>query len=160
MKSPFYLLEAIRKSSDRLAVFCNAGGISLPQNIQSVYSLLENSVFEVKLANKQNFHPKLWFAKYISKQGESYIKVLVLSRNMTFDTSIDLCVELKGKITRQSYSKNKPLADMLTYVSQYADKSKKQRIIELSEDIEKIRAFDIEHPFEDYEFLPIGFDDG
>ncbi|VDN47255.1 conserved protein of unknown function [Petrocella atlantisensis] len=156
MRSPFYLLEAIRKSSDRLAVFCNAGGISLPQNIQSVYSLLENSVFEVKLANKQNFHPKVWFAKYINKDGEAYIKLLVLSRNMTFDTSIDLCVELSGRITHRSYSKNKPLADMLTYVSKYAEKTKRQRIIELAEDIMKIKNFEIEHPFEDYEFLPIG----
>ncbi len=102
MKSPFYLLEAIRKSSDRLAVFCNAGGIFLPQNIQSVYSLLEKSVFEIKLPNKQNFHPKLWLAKYINDEGESYIKVLVLTRNMTFDSSIDLCVELKGDIKKKN----------------------------------------------------------
>lgn len=156
MKSPFYLLEAIRKSSDRLAVFCNAGGIFLPQNIQSVYSLLEKSVFEIKLPNKQNFHPKLWLAKYINDEGESYIKVLVLSRNMTFDSSIDLCVELKGDIKRRTYLKNKPLADMLSYVSKYAEKSKRQQIMSLSEDIMKVRLFDVSHPFEDYEFLPIG----
>ena len=58
MRSPFYLLEAIRKSSDSLAIFCNAGGIALPQKIQSIYSLLENSVFEIKLSNRQNFHLK------------------------------------------------------------------------------------------------------
>ena len=159
MKSPFYMLEAIRKSGDRLAIFCNAGGISLPKNIQSVYSLLEKSVFEIRLPNRQNFHPKLWFAKYINGEGESYIKVLVLSRNMTFDSSIDLCVELKGDIKRRPYLKNKPLADMLSFVSKYAEKSKRQRIINLSEDIMKVRLFDVNHPFEDYEFLPIGIDD-
>ena len=58
MKSPFYLLEAIRKSSDNIAIFCNAGGIALPQKIQGVYSLLENSVFEVKLKNKAFISPK------------------------------------------------------------------------------------------------------
>lgn len=57
--NPFYMLEALRKSSNKIAIFCNPGGISLPQKIQSIYSLLENSVFEVKLKNKQNFHPKL-----------------------------------------------------------------------------------------------------
>jgi len=156
MKSPFYILEAIRKSSDRLAVFCNTGGISLPQNIQSVYSLLEKSVFEIKLPNRQNFHPKLWFAKYINDVGDAYIKVLVLSRNMTFDSSIDLCVELKGDIKRRTFLKNRPLADMLSFVCKYAEKSKRHQIMSLSEDIMKVKLFDIKHPFEDYEFLPIG----
>ena len=40
MSSPLFILEAIRKSSDRIALFCNAGCIKLPDRIQSVYSLL------------------------------------------------------------------------------------------------------------------------
>ena len=156
MRSPFYLLEAIRKSSDRLAVFCNAGSIALPQKIQSVYSLLENSVFEIKLSNKQNFHPKLWLAKYVNDKGKAYMKLLVLSRNMTFDTSIDLCVEMKGTIVHGSYSKNKPLADLLRSVSKNAVKVKKQRILDLAEELMQVKSFDINQPFEDYEFLPIG----
>lgn len=156
MKSPFYLLEAIRKSSDNLAIFCNAGGIALPQKIQSVFSLLENSVFEIKLSNRQNFHPKLWFIKYTNNDGQSYIKLLVLSRNLTFDNSIDLCVAMQGDITRVKRNKNKPLADMLTFVSGYASKTKKQKITELAEDILHVKAFELEHPFEDYEFLPLG----
>lgn len=124
MKSPFYLLEAIRKSNDNIAIFCNAGGIALPQKIQSVYSLLENSVFEVKLKNKQNFHPKLWFIKYKNEDGRAYIKLLVLSRNLTFDNSIDLCVCLQGEIMRTKRKRNQPLADMLEFVAGYADKKK------------------------------------
>ena len=156
MRSPFYLLEAIRKSSDSLAIFCNAGGIALPQKIQSIYSLLENSVFEIKLSNMQNFHPKLWFIKYTNDDSHSYIKLLVLSRNLTFDNSIDLCVAMQGEITRTKRNKNKPLADMLTFVGGYAEKTKKQKIAELADDILHVKAFDIEHPFEDYEFLPLG----
>lgn len=156
MRSPFYLLEAIRKSSDNIAIFCNAGGISLPQKIQSVYSLLENSVFEIKLSNRQNFHPKLWFIKYKNDDGKSYIKLLVLSRNMTFDNSIDLCVAMQGEITRVKRNKNQPLADMLAFVSEYSDKAKRQRILELANDVLHVKTFNIEHPFEDYEFLPLG----
>ena len=158
MKSPFYLLEAIRKSSDNIAIFCNAGGIALPQKIQSVYSLLENSVFEVKLKNKQNFHPKLWFIKYKSEDDKAYIKLLVLSRNLTFDNSIDLCICLQGEIMRTKRKRNQPLADMLEFVAGYADKKKRQRILTLAEEILHIKNFDIEHPFEDYEFLPLGID--
>jgi hypothetical protein len=155
-KTRSILREAIRKSSDNLAIFCNAGGIALPRKIQSVFSLLENSVFEIKLSNKQNFHPKLWFIKYTNEDGHSYIKLLVLSRNLTFDNSIDLCVAMQGEITRVKRNKNKPLADMLTFVSGYASKTKKQKITELAEDILHVKAFELEHPFEDYEFLPLG----
>lgn len=158
MKSPFYLLEAIRKSSDQIAIFCNAGSISLPSKIQSVYSLLENSVFEIKLANKQNFHPKIWIIKYTNYNGESMIKLLVLSRNLTFDTSIDLCVALQGKINpkKSQNQKNQPLSDLLHFVMPYSEKNKRKKIEALANDIMCVESFDLEHPFEDYTFLPLG----
>lgn len=59
-QNPFFLLEAIRKCSDKLAIFCNADGIKMPQNIRPVYALLENSIFPVSLERNANFHPKLW----------------------------------------------------------------------------------------------------
>ena len=156
MNNPFYLLEAIRKSSNDIAIFCNAGGIALPAKIQSVYSLLENSVFEVKLPNGANFHPKLWFIKYQNENGDAYIKLLVLSRNLTFDNSIDLCVSLQGEVIKSKRKKNQPLADMLHFVAAFADKAKQERIRDLADDVLHVKTFDIEHPFEDYEFLPLG----
>jgi HKD family nuclease len=154
--NPFYMLEAIRKSSDKIAIFCNAGGISLPQNIQSVYSLLENSVFEVKLPNKQNFHPKLWFIKYTDNSLKSYIKLIVLSRNLTFDNSLDFAFELVGEIKNVTRNKNKPLFDMLNFVANFSNKTKKEKIISLANDVLHVKEFDIASPFEDYDFLPFG----
>lgn len=156
ISNPFYLLEAIRKSSDKIAIFCNAGGISLPDKIQSVYSLLENSVFEVKLGAGRNFHPKLWLIQYTNEEGKSYVKLLVLSRNLTFDNSIDLCVSLQGEVIRAKRKKNQPLADMLEFVAGYANKEKRQKILNLADVVLRVKSFDIEHPFEDYEFLPLG----
>ena len=154
--NPFYLLEAIRKSSDKLCIFCNAGGISLPQKIQSVYSLLENSVFEVKLKNKQNFHPKMWFIKYVNDEGKAYIKLIVLSRNLTFDNSLDLAFEFKGEVGKAKRNKNLPLCDMLKFVSEYSDKGKKEKILSLANDVHHIKKFETLSEFEDYEFLPLG----
>ena len=156
MRSPLYVLEAIRNSADRIAIFCNAGGIKLPSKIQSVYSLLEESVFEVKLTSRSNFHPKLWVLKYSGEGGDSYIKLLVLSRNLTFDSSIDLCVAMRGEIKRARRLKNKPLADMLTFVSRFAKKPKQQKLLDLAEDILHAAAFDVQPPFEDYTFFPMG----
>lgn len=156
MRSPLYVLEAIRTSSDKIAIFCNAGGIKLPDKIQSVYSLLEESVFQVKLSKNSNFHPKLWVLKYSNEAGKSYFKLLVLSRNLTFDSSIDLCVAMRGEVKHARRLKNKSLADMLTFVGQYAKRAKQQQILSLAEDVMRVAAFEVEHPFEDYKFFPMG----
>ena len=159
MRSPLYVLEAIRTSSDKIAIFCNAGGIKLPDKIQSVYSLLEESVFQVKLSRNSNFHPKLWVLKYSNEAGKSYIKLLVLSRNLTFDSSIDLCVAMRGEVKHARRLKNKSLADILTFVGQYAKRAKQQQILSLAEDVMRVPTFEVEHPFEDYTFFPMGIPD-
>ncbi len=155
MDSPLYVLEAIRKSADRIALFCNAGGIKLPNKIQSVYSLLENSVFPVKLSTAGNFHPKLWVLKYSQKGSPSYIKLLVMSRNLTFDSSIDISASLQGEMGSQPSEKNRSLSDFLRYVAQFARK-KKSQVLSLADDVLKVAAFEVAPPFEDYEFYPMG----
>lgn len=157
MRSPLYILEAIRKSADRIAIMCNAGSIKLPDKIQSVYSLLEESVYEVKLKNRSNFHPKLWVLKYTNDEGDSYINLLVLSRNLTFDASLDLCISMRGKVGRARRKKNQPLADMLLFAAQYAGK-KAEQLQALAEDVLYVAQFEVEHPFADYEFFPMGID--
>lgn len=157
MRSPLYILEAIRKSADRIAIVCNAGSIKLPHKIQSVYSLLEESVFEVKLENRGNFHPKLWVLKYSDSNGDSYIKLLVLSRNLTFDTSLDLCISMRGKVGRAKRKKNKPISDMLLFASRYSGK-KAEQLQMLAEDVLYVAQFETDHPFADYEFFPMGIE--
>lgn len=156
---PMFLLEGIRKSSDKIVIFCNPGGIKLPQKIQSVYSLLENSVFEVKANEISNFHPKMWFIKYSDDDRNAYIKIIVLSRNLTFDRSWDVSFAFTGRVGRhRSRTKNEniPLRDMLEYVKVYANKEKKDKISELQENILDVKEFELESPFESYEFMPIG----
>lgn len=156
MRSPLYVLEAIRESVGKIALFCNAGSIQLPERIQSVYSLLEESVFQVKRPDKSSFHPKLWVLKYSSPEGDTYLKLLVLSRNLTFDTSLDLCVALRGRPGRARRKKNKPLADLLAYATQFASTVKRKAVLELAEEVSRVADFEVEHPFEDYAFFPMG----
>ena len=156
LRSPLYVLEAIRKSADRIALFCNAGGIKLPDKIQSVYSLLENSVFQVKVAKTSNFHPKIWVLKYSLNEECSYIKLLVMSRNLTFDSSIDISAALQGPIGEKESEKNRPLADLLRYVARFADNKKRPQVLALADDVLKVSTFEVDPPFEDYDFFPIG----
>ena len=39
-QSPAFLLEGIRRSGDKIALFCNKGGIRVPSETRTVYSLL------------------------------------------------------------------------------------------------------------------------
>lgn len=154
--NPFFLLEAIRKSSDKISIFCNAGSISLPRNIRSVFALLENSVFEINLKGMNSFHPKMWFIKYTNDEGDSYIKLIVLSRNLTFDRSFDYAVEMTGQIGNRKLSKNKPLSDMLQFAAKYSVAQKRKKILAMAEDILRVKKFELDDRFEDYEFLPLG----
>ena len=155
LRNPLCILEAIRKSADRIALFCNAGCIKLPQKIMSVHSLLENSVFQVRLGRNGNFHPKVWVLKYSRDGHESYIKLIVMSRNLTFDSSIDISASLCGIVGKETFEKNRPLADFIQYVAQYAGR-KKQQVLSLAESVLKVEKFDVSHPFKDYDFYPIG----
>ena len=154
--NPFFLLEAIRKSSNKIAIFCNAGSIALPRNIRSVFALLESSVFEINLNGMKSFHPKMWFIKYTNDDGDSYIKLLILSRNLTFDRSFDYAVEMRGRIGGRKLKKNKPLADMLAFAAKYANRQKSRKILALADEIMSVREFEIDDRFEDYEFIPLG----
>jgi hypothetical protein len=161
MKNPFFLLESIRKSSEKIALFCNAGGIKLPQKIQTVFSLLEQSVFEVKLKKKgANFHPKLWIIRYRNVEGKAKIRIIVLSRNLTFDRSFDIAIELTSAVGEFENEKNRPLADMLRFVADYANANpqKAKMIRLLANDVLKIDTIQLEEEYEDVAFYPFGIE--
>ena len=47
MKNPVCLLEALRATGDKVALFCEGGQIHLPNNVTSLYILLEKMVFPI-----------------------------------------------------------------------------------------------------------------
>ena len=95
IKNPVCLLEALKKTADKIALFCEAGQIHMPGNVTELYILLEKMVFSVALSGtKKNrhasFHPKFWLIRYKNDNGEIMYRVVVLSRNLTFDRSWDV----------------------------------------------------------------------
>ena len=128
----------------------------MPQNIRPVYALLENCIFPVSLERNANFHPKLWVIKYHSETEAALIKVIVLSRNLTFDRSMDIAVEVTGTIGREIKEENRPLVDMLYFVKKYAAAGKQNAISSLARDVLRVEKFQCEEPFESCRFLPFG----
>lgn len=154
--NPLYVLEAIRRTGKKLSIFCNVGCIKVPKSESRLFALLEGSIHEVRMPKSTyNFHPKIWILQYHNiDDGRIMIKVVVLSRNLTFDQSMDMAVEMTGFVGSEINPKNQPLADMLTFVSQFD--SKKNAYNHLIYNLKKVENFNLLDCFEDYEFHPFG----
>lgn len=166
-QSPAYLLESIRRGSDRFILFCNKGGIQVPQNSQTIYSLFESSIQEVVDNDKMtaNFHPKMWVIREINDNNEEQIRLLILSRNLTYSDDIDVIVSMRGRLLSEGRrSKNarrhQPLQWFLTNLAdQLPAGDKKQQVLRMADDILRIERFDMDEPFIDdaYDFFPVWF---
>lgn len=158
-ENPIYVLEALRRSVDKFAIFCEAGQIKTPQNANNVFSLMENSVFEVALANEKSFHPKVWLIKYRNEEEEELYRFLVLTRNLTFDRSWDLAIGLEGKKNKRKTLNNRPISDFLRFLISYSkDDEKTDKIESLISDLDYVHFDSVDKHIPSFEFYPLGID--
>ena len=95
-QEPIELLHALRAHAGSLTVFCQAGEIALPP-AQRVFAFLERAVIPATAPRGGIIHPKVWVLRYEPPDGpasERRLRVLVASRNLTFDPSWDSVVRL------------------------------------------------------------------
>lgn len=166
MQSPYLLLDAITKCSDKVVVFCNKGGIAVPPSIRKVYSLMEKNIFEVfdKYNIKANFHPKLWLIREISNDDKQdvLLKLIVTSRNLSYTDTIDCIACLTGKVGPASVRNEKHLP-LIKFIKSVVKESnicdgQKKLVLKLANDLERVEGFDVDAPFDDYDFFPYLFD--
>ncbi len=155
--NPVYVLEGLRKSSDKLLVFCEGGQIKVPDKANLLFSLLEGSVYEVTVAGSYSFHPKMWLLKYVSDNEGPLYRFIVLSRNLTFDRSWDTAVVLEGDLRDKATAKNEPLIDFLKYLRRYTYSDKKKKLINtLAAELPFVHFKTGDKHFTDFRFLPLG----
>ncbi|MXZ30376.1 MAG: hypothetical protein F4078_08355 [Acidimicrobiia bacterium] len=95
-QEPIELLHALRAHAGSLTVFCQAGEIALPP-AQRVFAFLERAVIPATAPRGGIVHPKVWVLRYEPPDGppsQRRLRVLVASRNLTFDHSWDALVRL------------------------------------------------------------------
>ena len=97
---PIELLHALRSHASKITVFSQVGEIALPPS-RRVFAFLERTVVPVDAPLGGVVHPKVWVLRYEvveqptnSQQPEQRLRVLVSSRNLTFDASWDTVVRL------------------------------------------------------------------
>lgn len=97
---PIELLHAVRSHADKLSVFSQVGEIALPPS-RRVFAFLEKAVIPVRAPRGGVVHPKVWVLRYEATAGspdgqpaEYRLRVLIASRNLTFDASWDTVIRL------------------------------------------------------------------
>lgn len=157
-------MECVRRLIGRFTVFCQAGAVVVPREFRDVFLWLEGCVVEVSpRAERAVFHPKLWFVRFTDGQGGVRHRVVVLSRNLTYDQSWDVVAALDGELTdrRNGISQNQPLADFLRALegdvrhAHPLQASHQQRVREFAEEIRLVR-FEPTDDFQEWAFWPLG----
>lgn len=167
MNNPICLLEALRSTGDNVALFCECGQIHTPNRVTSLYILLEKMVFSIKTGKKlgvsayPSFHPKFWLIRYKNNCGNQKYRIVILSRNLTFDRSWDITYYMDGSASENSSNKNEPVCDFLRYLlsqlpSDENGKNKAKEIRNLIRELPSIIFEPSEKEFYDYDFIPNG----
>lgn len=160
-----FMLDVLRKACDKFVLFCEAGQIHYPSKVTPLFALLENSVFQVALKGRKtaypSFHPKFWLIEYVNAKRKKRYRLIVLSRNLTFDKSWDITVSLDGFVTSEPTKKNEPIKDFLEFLLNYLPKTEsgRKRKSEISRLVKALDyvEFRTEHKaFESVDFIPLG----
>lgn len=108
---PTVLLKALRDYANRMTLFCQAGHIHVPPAHRPLFTFLEGMVVQVN-PPQGVFHPKVWALRFTKDDAVKY-RLLVSSRNLTFDRCWDTLLVLEGGLTNRTnaIAANHPLGN-------------------------------------------------
>ena len=166
-ESPLYMLEAIRRASNKLLIFCQSGQIKTPHSPSKLLPLLESCVCEVSLQSKRSFHPKTWFMRFTADGLPNKFRLIVMSRNLTFDRSWDVALRIdsadKGETTlEKGENTDDGIYSFLQYLYKNTNKhnsilkTKRKQLAKLSDELMKVTWRSLGREFEGFDFIPYG----
>jgi hypothetical protein len=122
---PLRILESLRRSAERLTIFCERGRLLIPRSSSPLLSLLEDMVHETTAPHGGAFHPKVWLLRFASEENshDVALRLLVMSRNLTDDCSWDLCLQLEGSPGKGNKLINRPLTQFIQLLINATPKS-------------------------------------
>lgn len=158
------LLEALRRHSEKIALFCQAGEVRASAAGHPLLAYLEGSVVEVDPGTGGVFHPKVWLLRFESEGREVRYRLLVASRNLTFDRSWDTLVALEGPLTdrQKAYARNHPIGDFVAALPKLATRRPvAERFVRMARQMaDEVRRvdFQVPEPFEECGFWAGGLE--
>lgn len=157
------VLEALSQLEDRLAVFYQAGNIHVPPSFNRLFTLLEPFLCAIRPHSNGNygaftsFHPKLWLLRFRSKENSAQVcyRLLVMSRNITFDRSWDIAACIDGFPEAGRWDNSDSLSGFLRSLAPHAGKAKQSMIESLADEVPTINWI-LPKPFNTMRLLPGG----
>ena len=124
-------------------------------------------VFQVSTAKRKgiakfpSFHPKFWLIRYVNENDAPLYRVVVLSRNLTFDRSWDVTFTMDGKVNGRKTLKTAPVIDFISYLTNSLSldengKAKLKKIRTIMRELPYVHFELNSREFYDFEFLPTG----
>ena len=155
------VMESVRRYADRIDVYVQKGRIAVPESGRAsnpLYGFLESMIYEVNTIKKGGvFHPKIWLIRFKSVEKENdevFYRLLVTSRNLTFDNSWDIALSLDGRLGKEINSNNEPLSDFiasLPKICRREDGGDETRAHRMAEEIKKV-VWELPEGFDEIEF--------
>lgn len=162
IRDPIALLESLRRLTHRFAIYAQTGGIQLPPIDQRLFTFVEDAVVEVNArVSDAAFHPKVWVLRFGDANEAVLYRVLVLTRNLTFDRCWDAMVLLEGTpgARRRDDIDPRPLADFIAALPGLAAKTIRQHhreaALAMSDEIRTV-AFALPEGVESVDFHSLG----
>ena len=159
---PLALLEALSRHADRLAIFCQADRIVVPRKAHGLFGFLEDRVFPARALRPGGiFHPKVWALRFEDAAKTVRYRLLVSSRNLTFDRCWDTLLVLDGELEdrRVGHAYLRPLSEFLGTLPRLGVRpipdAISRRVGEMAEEIRRVR-FDFPENVTDVRFWPLG----
>jgi hypothetical protein len=147
------VVEAITKASDKITVFFQKEQLKVPRKYHPLIAFCEHRIIPIRMPTAmQSFHPKVWIIRYDRKDEKPIYRLLITSRNLTFDRSWDMAFSTMGMVTDRQQPINKPLLDFIHYLYQSTGKSiEKEFLADLA-----MVNWEKPEGFKQLDFLPIG----
>lgn len=132
---PVRLQQGLREAAGRVHLFVDARGIAIPRTGRTLYALLESSVHPVRAPRGGIFHPKVWVARFTAVEAEAgeppLLRVVVLSRNLTFDRAWDAALASETRPDRRRRAAaSRPLHDFIEAVPKWTTEHLEPRVAE------------------------------
>ncbi|ERG63200.1 hypothetical protein L332_01855 [Agrococcus pavilionensis RW1] len=141
---PIGVLNALRQSTDRIDIFCQAGSISMPR-LNDLVALLEPCIHPV-VPDRGLFHPKVWLLEF-GNQDERRYRLIIGSRNLTQDSTWDAVASFDGVVVgdldESERASNEAIAAFVAWLTSRSQPSlsteRAQRLAALAERCHAIR---------------------
>ena len=150
-------LQRLRSHADAISIFVQEGGIKIPRMLKPspAYSLLEPMIYEASSPKGGIFHPKLMLIRYSGDDGTRIMRLVVMTRNLTFDKSWDIAVILDGEISLgYRTAKNDVLARFVQYLANTDGLPEMRRVVinSLRTDLAHVRFKQLPEGYSQYSF--------